>query len=59
MKTLLCCIGKGENKYAREFVEHYKNIGVTNICLYDNNDDDGEDTIQEVNAITLNEEDIE
>jgi hypothetical protein len=43
MKTLLCCIGKEENKYAREFVEHYKNLGITNICLYDNNDDGGED----------------
>ena len=44
MKTLLCCIGKEENKYAREFVEHYKNLGITNICLYDNNDDGGNNT---------------
>lgn len=41
-KLLLCCIGKMENNYIREFVEYYKNIGFDNICLYDNNDIDGE-----------------
>lgn len=42
MKTLVCGIGKNENRYVREWVEHYKGLGVTNICLYDNNDEDGE-----------------
>lgn len=46
-KTLLCCIGRLENKYIREFVEFYKKIGVTNICLYDNNRD-GEDDFHDV-----------
>jgi hypothetical protein len=41
-KVLLCCIAKMENLYIREFVEHYKNLGFDNICLYDNNDPDGE-----------------
>ena len=41
-KVLLCCIGKMENNYIREFVEYYKTIGFDNICLYDNNDIDGE-----------------
>lgn len=41
-KVLLCCIGKMENDYIREFVEYYKNLGFDNICLYDNNDPDGE-----------------
>lgn len=41
-KVLLCCIGKMENKYIREFVEHNKSIGFDNIVLYDNNDIDGE-----------------
>lgn len=40
--TLLCCIGKNENKYIREYIEWYKNIGVSHIRLYDNNDMDGE-----------------
>ena len=42
IKTLLCCIGKNENRYIRDYVEWYKNLGVTHICLYDNNDVDGE-----------------
>jgi hypothetical protein len=43
MKTLLCCIGRLENDYIREFVEYYKILGVSNICLYDNNFDGEED----------------
>lgn len=31
-----------ENKYIREFVEHYKALGFDKICLYDNNDKNGE-----------------
>ena len=47
MKTLLCCIGRLENQYIREYVEYYKLVGVTNICLYDNNKD-GEDDFRDV-----------
>lgn len=43
MKILLCCIARLENSYIREFINYYKNIGVTNICLYDNNMDGEED----------------
>ena len=43
MKTLLCCIGRRENQHIREFVEWYKNLGFTNIVLYDNNYDGEED----------------
>lgn len=43
VRVLICCIGKNENRYIKEFVEYYKNIGVTNICLYDNNKDGEED----------------
>ena len=42
LKTLICCIGKNENKYVREYVEWYKHIGVSHIRIYDNNDIDGE-----------------
>lgn len=31
-----------ENLYLRDFIEYYKNIGFTNIVLYDNNDENGE-----------------
>ena len=40
--TLICCIGKNENRYVRNYVEWYKNLGVTHIRIYDNNDPDGE-----------------
>ena len=54
LKTLLCCIGRLENQYIREYVEHYKNIGITNICLFDNNYD-GEDDFREVIGDYINE----
>ena len=46
MKTLLCCIGRNENRYVREYVKYYKDLGFTNICLYDNNRD-GEEHFEE------------
>ena len=42
MRTLVCAIAKNENHYLREWVEYYKDLGFTNICIYDNNDIDGE-----------------
>ena len=42
MKVALCCIGKNENRYIREYVDHYRTIGVDKIFLFDNNDPDGE-----------------
>ena len=47
MKTLLCCIGRNENQYIREYVEYYKNLGFTNIVLCDNNYD-GEQHFEDV-----------
>ena len=38
----VCTMGKNENKYALEFVEYYKKIGVDKIIIYDNNDINGE-----------------
>ena len=38
----LCVIGKKENLYAAEFVQHYKKIGYNHIFIYDNNDIDDE-----------------
>ena len=42
MDTLLCCIIKNENRYINEYVEYYRNLGVSKIVLYDNNAVDGE-----------------
>ena len=42
IKVCLCAVGKNENKYIIEFVEHYKKYGIDKIFIYDNNDLDGE-----------------
>ena len=50
LKVCLCVIGKRENRYAKEFVDHYKKIGYNKIFLYDNNeinDEKFEDVIQD------------
>ena len=41
-KILLCTIAKNENKYIEEFIQHYRNMKVDNIFIYDNNEIDGE-----------------
>lgn len=50
MKICISAIIKNENHYLREWVEHYKSIGIDHIFLYDNNDALGEkpsDVIQD------------
>jgi len=42
LKVGVCAIAKNENLYIREWVEYYKNLGVSKIFLFDNNDVDGE-----------------
>lgn len=42
IKVCLCTLGKKENRYAREFVIHYKKLDVDKIFIYDNNDISGE-----------------
>lgn len=42
LKVALCAIAKNENLYIREWVEWYKNLGISKIFLYDNNEIDGE-----------------
>ena len=42
IKVCLCTLAKFENKYIKEFVQHYKKYGVDKIFLYDNNDINGE-----------------
>ena len=43
LQILICTIAKKENKYINEFVEHYLNLKITKIIIYDNNDINGED----------------
>lgn len=47
MKVALCCIGRMENLYIREYVEYYQKLGIDKIFLYDNNHD-GEDRFEDV-----------
>ena len=35
---ILCVIGKNENLYAKEYINHYKNLGFNHIFIYDNID---------------------
>ncbi len=42
IKVCLCVMGKEENIYAKEFINHYKKLGYNHIFLYDNNDLNGE-----------------
>jgi len=37
-KICICAIGKNENRYIKEFVNYYENIGYKHFFLYDNND---------------------
>ena len=36
-KVAVCAIGRLENRYTREWVEHYNSLGVDKIFIYDNN----------------------
>ena len=47
MKVALCAIGRLENNYIREWLEHYKMLGFNHIFLYDNNYD-GEEHFEDV-----------
>ena len=42
LKVCLCTLGKMENIYAREFVQHYKKYDIDKIFIYDNNEISGE-----------------
>ena len=42
LKVCICTPAKEENKYAKEYITHYKNYGVDKIYLYDNNNINGE-----------------
>ena len=42
IKVCVCTLAKLENRYIREFVQHYESYGVDKIFLYDNNDINGE-----------------
>ena len=46
-KVAVCAIGRMENRYAEEWVNHYLELGVDKIFIYDNNHE-GEEHFEEV-----------
>ena len=54
-KVYLVCIAKQENLYIKEFVEHYKQLNIDKIILYDNNDTNGERFEDVINNYIQNE----
>ena len=38
LNIALCTMGKGENLYAKEFVDYYLKLGIDHIFIYDDND---------------------
>ena len=54
LSIALCAIAKNENLYIREWVEWYKNIGISKIFLYDNNDINGEHFEEVINDYIIN-----
>lgn len=58
MKVAVCVIGRQENRYAVEFVEYYKKLGVDKIFIYDNNHGD-EEHFEEVLNEYINSELVE
>lgn len=47
MKISVCSIARMENRYIREWVEYYRDLGVDTIFIYDNNFD-GEERFEDV-----------
>ena len=48
MKVAIVAIGRLENKYIRDFCNYYKNLGVDNIILGDNNHDEDNEYFEDV-----------
>jgi len=51
IKVCICTLGKNENRYIKEFVNHYKKLGIDRIFLHDNNniDNKSESFEEEIN----------
>ena len=47
IKVAIISIGRMENRYVREFVSHYRNLGASKVLIYDNNYD-GEEHFEDV-----------
>lgn len=48
LKVALCTMGKKENRYVKEFVEYYYNLGIDKMFIYDDNDPNTEKISDEI-----------
>lgn len=58
MKVAVCAIAKNENRYIVEWVNWYKKLGFSKICIFDNNDLEDEcikDVLNEDDIVEINE----
>ena len=54
MKICVCTIGRLENDYIEEFIEHYRSLGVDNIFLYSHfNPENFRDVIKDENFVKI------
>lgn len=54
-KVAICAIGRMENRYAVEWVDHYKALGVDKIFIYDNNRPEDGETFHDVLQAYIND----
>ena len=54
IKVCICTLGKKENRYIREFIDHYKKLDIDKIFLYDNNDLNDESFYDVINDYVKN-----
>lgn len=45
MKVALCAIARRENRYLKEWIEHYRDLGIDHIIIGDNNEVEGDEDI--------------
>ena len=45
LKTAVVCIARLEGKYIREFIDHYKSLGFSNVIVCDNDHDEDDENL--------------
>jgi hypothetical protein len=57
-KVAVCAIGRLENRYAKEFVQHHLKLGFDKVIIYDNNHD-GEEQFEKVLKTYITKKQVE
>lgn len=48
LKTAVVCIARLEGKYIREFIDHYKSLGFSNVIVCDNDHDEDDENLASI-----------